>query len=225
MDGVGPSIEGVLVLGATNTPWELDRAMLSRFQKKVYISLPEPKRLELLQIMLKDERVAISGRELAELAGCLPGSGGEDGVVAMEDVSAEVGGEKVKRHTGPTHNFSCRDMKSLVIQALQECVTEFRDAKRWKKITPHPHDSAAFDFAVEPFDEKDRAHDQQRRRWGVHSDELRRPARGLGDDERAVLPTLKMRHFLSAIKMSKATCSDDDLKRFDEWTKNYGMEG
>ena len=25
MDGVGPSIEGVLILGATNTPWTLDR--------------------------------------------------------------------------------------------------------------------------------------------------------------------------------------------------------
>lgn len=57
MDGVGPSVEGVLVLGATNTPWELDRAILSRFQKRIYIPLPSERvRLDLLKVILKEER-------------------------------------------------------------------------------------------------------------------------------------------------------------------------
>ena len=42
MDGCGNSTEGILTLGATNTPWELDEAFRRRFQKKVYISLPDP---------------------------------------------------------------------------------------------------------------------------------------------------------------------------------------
>ena len=43
MDGVGNENAGkVLILGATNIPWELDAAIRRRFEKRVYIPLPEP---------------------------------------------------------------------------------------------------------------------------------------------------------------------------------------
>lgn len=42
MQGVGNDMDGVLVLGATNIPWELDSAIRRRFQKRIYISLPCP---------------------------------------------------------------------------------------------------------------------------------------------------------------------------------------
>ena len=42
MQGVGNSHDGILVLGATNTPWSLDPAMRRRFEKRIYISFPEP---------------------------------------------------------------------------------------------------------------------------------------------------------------------------------------
>merc|ERR1719159_85616 len=41
MDGVGKEGTGLLVLGATNIPWELDAAIRRRFEKRVYIPLPE----------------------------------------------------------------------------------------------------------------------------------------------------------------------------------------
>lgn len=41
MQGVGKNSDGVLVLGATNVPWELDAAIRRRFEKRVYIPLPE----------------------------------------------------------------------------------------------------------------------------------------------------------------------------------------
>jgi len=50
MQGVGKDTRGVLTLGATNCPWDLDPAIRRRFVKRIYIPLPEK---EARQIMFK----------------------------------------------------------------------------------------------------------------------------------------------------------------------------
>lgn len=108
MDGVGPSTEGILVLGATNTPWELDRAVISRFQKKVYIALPDgASRRQIIEIHLEGERHSLSDKELARLA-------------------------------LTTERFSGRDLKALVQAALQQGLIDLRTATTWRRISPHP---------------------------------------------------------------------------------------
>lgn len=51
MNGVGVDTSGILVLGATNIPWSLDSAIRRRFEKRIYIPLPEaPARAKMFQI-------------------------------------------------------------------------------------------------------------------------------------------------------------------------------
>lgn len=68
MDGCGNSQEGILVMGATNTPWELDEAFRRRFQKRVYIHLPEPQaRAHMFKLKIKGVKNNITEEEFHKL--------------------------------------------------------------------------------------------------------------------------------------------------------------
>jgi katanin p60 ATPase-containing subunit A1 len=50
----GGERQHVVVLAATNFPWDIDEALRRRLEKRIYIPLPElDERLELLHINLK----------------------------------------------------------------------------------------------------------------------------------------------------------------------------
>ena len=71
MDGVDSGNEPgkmVMVLGATNFPWDIDEALRRRLEKRIYIPLPEKVgRRQLLDICLKDIKVSELTRSIAEL--------------------------------------------------------------------------------------------------------------------------------------------------------------
>ena len=55
MQGVGKDSDGMLILAATNTPWEIDPAMRRRFEKRIYIPLPDaPARQTMFKIHIGD---------------------------------------------------------------------------------------------------------------------------------------------------------------------------
>lgn len=90
MDGVGASHGGVLVLGATNVPWELDPAMRRRFEKRVYIALPEgPARTTMFKLNLGDTPNDITPQQFEEVGAMAEGYSGSDIAVVVREALME----------------------------------------------------------------------------------------------------------------------------------------
>lgn len=69
MDGVGKDDDGILVLGATNIPWGIDSAARRRFQRKIYIPLPdEPARLAMFKLNVGSTPNSLSDDDFKKLA-------------------------------------------------------------------------------------------------------------------------------------------------------------
>merc|ERR1712176_1023992 len=77
MDGVGRESSQVLVLGATNVPWELDAAIRRRFEKRVYIPLPEAEaRSVMLKLHIGDTPHTLTEEEFERTGEITEGSSG-----------------------------------------------------------------------------------------------------------------------------------------------------
>jgi len=88
MQGVGHgSDERVLMLGATNLPYALDQAVRRRFDKRIYIPLPEaPARATMFKIHLGDTPHALTQQDFDVLAAGTEGFSGSDIAVVVKDV-------------------------------------------------------------------------------------------------------------------------------------------
>eukprot|EP00884_Botryococcus_braunii_P010016 jgi/Botrbrau1/19015/Bobra.0100s0047.1 len=83
IDGIHSIEEGaerrqVMVLAATNCPWDIDEALRRRLQKRIYIPLPAlPERQELVRINLKEIELA-DEMDFSRLAEMMDGYSGDD---------------------------------------------------------------------------------------------------------------------------------------------------
>ncbi|XP_013109934.1 vacuolar protein sorting-associated protein 4 [Stomoxys calcitrans] len=90
MQGVGNDTDGILVLGATNIPWVLDSAIRRRFEKRIYIPLPEAHaRLVMFKIHLGNTTHVLTEQDLKELAGKTDGYSGADISIVVRDALME----------------------------------------------------------------------------------------------------------------------------------------
>lgn len=86
MDGVGKTSTGVLVLGATNVPWELDAAIRRRFEKRVYIPLPEKEaRSYMVKMNLGDTPSSLTEDDIDKLGEITEGASGSDIKVLVKE--------------------------------------------------------------------------------------------------------------------------------------------
>uniref|UniRef100_A0AAF5CSF0 vesicle-fusing ATPase n=2 Tax=Strongyloides stercoralis TaxID=6248 RepID=A0AAF5CSF0_STRER len=86
MDGVGVHNDGVLILGATNIPWGLDSAIIRRFEKRIYIPLPELEaRKEMFKMNVGSTVNTLTDRDYRELAEKSDGYSGADIAILVRD--------------------------------------------------------------------------------------------------------------------------------------------
>ncbi|XP_075055049.1 katanin p60 ATPase-containing subunit A-like 1 isoform X2 [Mixophyes fleayi] len=98
MDGVGGALENddplkmVMVLAATNFPWDIDEALRRRLEKRIYIPLPTANgRAELLKINLKE-------------------------VELEPEVNLDVIAEKIEGYSGADITNVCRDASMMAMR-------------------------------------------------------------------------------------------------------------
>jgi vacuolar protein-sorting-associated protein 4 len=194
MDGVGTKEGQVLILGATNIPWELDAAIRRRFEKRVYIPLPEAEaRTAMVKLHLGDTPNNLTDSDF--------------------DRIGEI-----------TENASGSDIKVLVKEALMQPLRRCQQAQQFlidqdgfyipcvkypncKYCPPKLNsDPPKTDYTCK------KCGAIRCSLWDVPPDKLKAPPVDRLDFEKV------MRHSVSSV-------SPEELKRFTDWTKQFGQDG
>jgi vacuolar protein-sorting-associated protein 4 len=162
---------GVLVLGATNIPWGLDSAIRRRFERRIYIPLPDPEaRTEMIRIHTAGTPVELAEEHFAMLAEECEGFSGADINIAVREALLEP----VRRVQTATHfrmvtkdggrfwepcaggapgaeEKSLMDIPSEMIAAPAATLSDFRAAFGKVKPSVGPEDLAGHDKFTEEF--------------------------------------------------------------------------
>ncbi|MBN3292816.1 SPAST protein, partial [Polypterus senegalus] len=114
----------ILVMGATNRPQELDEAVLRRFTKRIYVTLPsEETRLRLLKNLLGKHGNPLSQKDLTELARMTDGYSGSDLTALAKDAALgpirELKPEQVK-------NMSANEMRNITFGDFTESLKKIK---------------------------------------------------------------------------------------------------
>uniref|UniRef100_UPI00398F0071 spastin isoform X1 n=1 Tax=Pristiophorus japonicus TaxID=55135 RepID=UPI00398F0071 len=135
-DGVQSSGDDrVLVMGATNRPQELDDAVLRRFAKRVFVSLPnEQTRLVLITNLLAKHRNPLSRKDLGHLAKQTEGYSGSDLTALAKDAAL-----------GPIRELKPEEVRNMAASEVRKIrLTDFEDSRRKIKRSVGPQTLDAY---------------------------------------------------------------------------------
>ena len=120
LDGLRTLDELVVVIGATNRPWDLDSAIIRRFERRIYVPLPDREaREEIFRIHLRGVEVA-GDVDLSELAELTVGYTGSDIKMVCREAAMEPLRELMERETIPEGEVSIRPIqKGDFVKALR----------------------------------------------------------------------------------------------------------
>ncbi|XP_068692388.1 vacuolar protein sorting-associated protein 4B-like [Montipora capricornis] len=183
MQGVGVDNKDVLVLGATNIPWTLDSAIRRRFEKRIYIPLPEASaRVKMFELHMGNLKHSIQPPQFRELA------------------------EK-------TDGYSGADISIVVRDAMMQPVRKVQQATHFKKVRgPSPQDpNVLTDDLLTPCSPGEPG--------AVEMTWMQVPG------EKLLEPVVNMTDMLRSLATSKPTVNSADLKKFEDFTRDFGQEG
>ena len=201
MQGVSTRKDGLLVLGATNIPWELDPAIRRRFEKRIYIPLPEAAaRATMLRLHLGDTPHTL-----------LPGD--------FDHLATQCDG------------FSGSDLSVMVREALMEPLRTCQSAKQFRPVECPGPDGAAQTMLVPctaypscaycPINVSTKTIDL--------ADCLKCGAKRMTlydvPSEQLKVPDVSVEDFEHIVNKSRKTVAEEELDQFVEWTREFGQEG
>lgn len=183
MQGVGVDNKDVLVLGATNIPWTLDSAIRRRFEKRIYIPLPEASaRVKMFELHMGNIKHCIQPTEFRDLA------------------------EK-------TEGYSGADISIVVRDAMMQPVRKVQQATHFKLVKgPSPQNPEVIaDDLLTPCSPGDPG--AREMTW------MQVPG------EKLLEPVVNLPDMLRSLATSKPTVNSADLKKFEDFTRDFGQEG
>ncbi|CAI0398257.1 unnamed protein product [Linum tenue] len=147
MQGVGNNDQKVLVLAATNTPYALDQAIRRRFDKRIYIPLPDAKaRQYMFKVHLGDTPHNLTESDFESLGRKTEGFSGSDISVCVKDVLFEpVRKTQDAMYFFKTPNGMWVPCGSKQPGAVQTTMQDLATKGEAAKILPPPISKADFD--------------------------------------------------------------------------------
>lgn len=200
--GVGNDTDGILVLGATNIPWTLDAAIRRRFEKRIYIPLPEEHaRLEIFRIHIGSTPHTLSESDLKVLASKTDGYSGADiGVLVRDALMQPVRKVQTATHFKKVSLISCDPLSKCLMSLLKKVSGPSKtnpDIVVHDLLTPcSPGDPGAIEMS-----------------WmDVPGDKLEEPKVNLSD-------------MLRSLANSKPTVNENDILKLKKFMDDFGQEG
>lgn len=191
MDGVGKNTNNVLVLGATNVPWELDAAIRRRFEKRVYIPLPEREaRSYMVKMNLGDTPHSLVDEDFDKLGDITTGASGSDIKVLVKEALMQ-----------PLRTCQKAQQFVEVGEFLVPCAQYPNCAKCPPKLSS---------------DKKNKNYDckycgaKRMQLWDVPPEKLKAPDVAYGDFEKV------LRHAFSSVSPEELNAYDDWTKQFGQ---------
>lgn len=187
--------EPLLVLAATNTPWTLDGAFRRRFQKRIYVPLPD-----------KEARGVMFRKGL-----------GTDIPHTLDDSDFKLLAET-------TDGYSGSDITNVVRSAMMEPIRKCRAATQFIPVHGTIRFTPSETYPNCPKCPVNLSHKPSRGKVCEHCGAHCKVLEDL-DEEALEIPPVTLDDMFSAIDNMSKTVSVNELGRFDEWTDEFGQDG
>jgi vacuolar protein-sorting-associated protein 4 len=214
-DGVGADSDGVIVIGATNAPWALDQAIRRRFEKRIYIPLPEERaRANMLKINLDKTPNNLTAQEMESIAKRTDGYSGHDVSVLVKVALVYsilffflVCDLTRQNNLNCTENFEFCKKQGALYQPLRV----LQEATHFKKVPGPNFATDPESYTMEACAPSDPA--------GKEMTMFQVPAPKLK------APDVSYKDLYSSLQVTPPSVDKAALARYEDWTREFGQDG